>query len=232
MKRRYKGFGSMGLKHERGRDSHARAPHVHQLDSRLRTGYSPVVPIEPVLRSPLAVQRYLRAFPYNREPKGATLRSAKATLEAGVAHCFEAALVAASILEPHGYVPQLLSLDSVDDLDHVLFVFRASTGWGSIGRSRDDGLHGRAPKFRSVRDLAWSYFDPYVDKTGRLRGYKLFQLDDSGIDWRAGRKNLWALDEYRMSLKHTPMVSSQKRYETLHARYTAKGALPRQAGWW
>src|SRR5205085_3431334 len=100
------------------------------------------------LRSPTAVQAYLNALPYNEEPGGrATLRSFRGVVRTGCAHCLEAALFAAVVLEQHGYPPFVLSFESIDELDHVIFVYRHRGGWGSIARSRDPGLHGRRAVF-------------------------------------------------------------------------------------
>jgi len=182
--------------------------------------------------SPKEVQKFLRSFPYNREQKKETLRSAAATIKNGEAHCFEAALLAAAILEHKGFPPLLLSLDSVDDLDHVVFIFQQNGKWGSIARSRDNGLHGRAPRYRSLRDLAWSYFDPYIDKTGRIVGYQMFHLDEVGVDWRNASKNLWQIDRYRIALKHTKLRSSEKRFARVKRRYLRQGSMPPQLHWW
>src|SRR5213083_2076016 len=77
------------------------------------------------LQTPLAVQRYLNRMPYNPEPGGrATLRSFRGVVESGCAHCLEAALFAAVVMEQHGYPPLLLSFESIDALDHVIFVYR------------------------------------------------------------------------------------------------------------
>lgn len=179
-------------------------------------------------RSPQGVQKFLRKFPYNRELEKETLRSALSALNKKSAHCFEAALIAAAILKHLGFPPLLLSIDSVDDLDHVLFVYKSKGKWGSIGRSRDDGLHGRPPIFRSIRDLVWSYFDPYVDSTGRIKGYTVFSLDQTGLDWKSSSKNLWALDAYRISLKHTRLKSSDRRYKKLFAFYKKFGFQPKK----
>ena len=68
-------------------------------------------------------------------------------VEHGCAHCLEAALFAAVVLEQHGYPPLLLSFESIDRLDHVIFVYKQRGRWGSVARSRDPGLHGRKPVF-------------------------------------------------------------------------------------
>jgi hypothetical protein len=82
------------------------------------------------LRTPLEVQKYLNALPYNTEPapEGATLRSFRGVVRHGRAHCLEATLFAAVVLEQHGWPPLVISFESVDELDHVIFVYRRPTG--------------------------------------------------------------------------------------------------------
>ena len=172
------------------------------------------------LNTPARVQRFLTALPYNREPNGGTMRSFRELLKKQEAHCLEAAVAAAVILEQHGYPPLLLDLESKDLLDHVVFVYKQDGLWGSIGRSRDIGLHGRRPLFRSLRDLTWSYFDTYVDFSGRIIGYGLGNLDDLGnYDWRFTSKNMHRIEDYLRALPHKRLRSSDSRYEALLARY-------------
>src|SRR5467141_1550518 len=76
------------------------------------------------LRTPARVQRYLSAMPYNWEREGGTMRSFREVVTLNEAHCLEAAVAAAVILEQHGYPPLLLDVESVDLLDHVVFVFQ------------------------------------------------------------------------------------------------------------
>ena len=77
-------------------------------------------------RSPAAVQRWLNALPYNNEKSSETLRSFRGVVRRGTAHCLEAALAAAVILEQHRYPPLVLSFESIDLLDHVIFVYRGT----------------------------------------------------------------------------------------------------------
>ncbi|MDI1226371.1 MAG: hypothetical protein PSY14_01625 [bacterium] len=184
------------------------------------------------LKTPRQVQAYLRALPYNREKKGETLASAETALKRGRLHCFEAAFAAAAILEHHGYPPLVMSLESKDNLDHVIYVFRQEGRWGSIALSRDDGLHGRPPRYRSPRDLAWSYYDPYVDKSGKVTGYQVAHLDDCKTDWRASTRNVWQAEQYLIKLKHNKLKSSLARYKKLLKNYLENGPLPRHKNWW
>lgn len=168
------------------------------------------------------MQRWLNALPYNTEPPPdpATLRSFRGVVARGTAHCLEAALAAAVILEQHGYPPLVLSFESVDELDHVLFVYRRGGRWGAIGRSRDPGLHGRRAVFATARALALSYVDPYIDYTGRITGYAVADLRMLGTyDWRLSEQNVWKVERALLELPHKRIRSADRRIERLRARY-------------
>ena len=172
------------------------------------------------LRTPARVQRYLSAMPYNWEREGGTMRSFREVVKLNEAHCLEAAVGAAVILEQHGYPPLLLDLESKDLLDHVIFVFQKDGRWGSIGRSRDIGLHGRKPVFRNLRQLVWSYFDPYIDASGRLKGYGLANLYDLGkYDWRFSSRNMHKIENHLREIPHRKLRSSDQRYEYFFERF-------------
>ena len=174
------------------------------------------------LRTPLAVQRFLNALPYNTEPPPgrATLRSFRGVVRHGTAHCLEAALAAAVILEQHGYPPRVLSFESIDELDHVIFVYQHPGRWGSVARSRDPGLHGRRPVFATARALALSYVDPYVDFTGRVTGYAVVNLGILGeYDWRLSERNVWKVERVLLDYPHRAIRSADARIDRLRARY-------------
>jgi hypothetical protein len=187
--------------------SHAFTPAERRLVERLRT--------------PAAVQAWLNALPYNTERRGETLRSLRGVVRHGTAHCLEAALAAAAILEQHGYPPLVLSFESIDLLDHVIFVYRDTTGWGSVARSRDPGLHGRLPLFRTPRALALSYIDPYVDLSGRITGYTVVDLDKAigAYDWRLSTRNVWKAEQVLIDAAHRPIRTSDERIDRLRYRY-------------
>jgi len=172
------------------------------------------------LNSPHKVQRWLTEMPYNWESDGGTMRSFREVVKRNEAHCLEACVAAAVILEQHGYPPLLFDIESIDLLDHVIFVFQHNNRWGSIARSRDIGLHGRKPVFRSLRDLVWSYFNPYIDMTGRIKGYGLTSLYELGnYDWRFNRHNMPKIEDHLRAIPHRKLKSSDRRYEYWHERY-------------
>jgi hypothetical protein len=176
------------------------------------------------LRTPLAVQRHLNRLPYNQEPHGrATLRSFRGVVRHGCAHCLEAALFAAVVLEQHGYPPLVVSFESIDALDHVIFAYQQNGRWGSIARSRDPGLHGRLPAFTTPRALALSYVDPYVDYTGRVTGYALVDVDAEmgDYDWRLADTNIWKVERMLIDYPHRRIVTSDARFKRLRTKYRA-----------
>ena len=176
------------------------------------------------LKTPNAVQRWLNRLPYNTEPPPgrATLRSFRGVVRHHTAHCLEAALAAAVILEQHGHPPLVLSFESIDELDHVIFVYRRNGKWGSVARSRDPGLHGRKPVFATPRALAKSYLDTYVDLTGRVKAFAVVDLRSLGrYDWRLAERNVWKVERMLLDTPHQPLRMPDARYRAFLARYRA-----------
>ncbi len=174
------------------------------------------------LRTPTAVQRYLNALLYNAAAAPLTLRSFRGVVRHHTAHCLEAVLMAATVMEQHGYPPLVLSFESVDQLDHVLFVYQRRGRWGSVGRSRDPGLHGRKAVYRTARALALSYVEPYVDATGRLTGYAVVDLRVLGrYDWRLSERNVWKVERMLLDYPHHPIRTPDHRVTQWRNRHRA-----------
>jgi hypothetical protein len=91
-----------------------------------------------------------------------------------------------------------------------------------VARSRDPGLHGRRPVFRTLRHLALSYFDPFVDLTGCLKAYGTVDLRVlDPYDWRLSSGNVWKVERLLYEIPHRPIASSAARVERLRRRYRA-----------
>ncbi len=171
-------------------------------------------------RTPQQVQQFLRALPYNWERDGETLRTFRSVVRHWQAHCLEAAVTAATILEQHGYPPLLLDFQSQDNLDHVVFLFRHRERYGTVARSRDAGLHGRKPVYRSLRQLVMSYVDPYVDGSGRIIGYGVLDLRTlRRPNWRLSSRNVWAVERVLIKMPHKKLKTSDRRYRAVLRRY-------------
>jgi hypothetical protein len=181
--------------------------------------------------TPEKVQKYLRSLKYNNEERGETLRSALETYKAGKSHCLEAAFLAAAILEQKGYPPLVMSLESIDNLDHVIFVYQKNGKWGSVARSRDEGLHGRKAIFKNPRELALSYYEAYIDKTGCITGFQIVNLDESKADWRMSARNVWKTENFLIELKHQTIAYNKTRHLRIRRRYL-EGLRPQKQSFW
>ena len=131
-------------------------------------------------------------------------------------------MFAAVVLEQHGYPPLVLSFESIDHLDHVLFVYRQGGKWGSVARSRDPGLHGRRHVFATPRALALSYVDPYVDFTGGVTGYAVADMREVGdYDWRFSRRFVWPAEQFLLDYPHRRIATNAAHIADLRRRYRA-----------
>jgi hypothetical protein len=172
------------------------------------------------LRTPQQVQRWLCGLPYNWERRGPTARTFRGVVRTGTAHCLEAALASACILEQHGVPPLLLDIESTDRLDHVLHVFRHDGRWGAVGRSRCPGLHGRHPVFRDLPALVRSYMAPYIDQTGRVKGFGVLDLRDLPTGrWRLARGNVFHVEDALNDNRHAPLPTPEREYRKWKGRF-------------
>ena len=173
-------------------------------------------------KTPYRTQQFLNGLRYNAESHAETLRSFRGLVANGEAHCLEAALAAAVILEQHGNPPLLLDMESQDQLDHVVFLFQRNGLWGTVARSRDPGLHGRKPVFENVRQIVDSYAEPFVDFSGRVVGYGVYDLRELGsYDWRLSRRNVWKVQRALIAMPHRRYHMPAAAYRFWSERYAA-----------
>src|ERR1700704_1701991 len=118
------------------------------------------------LSTPWKIQDFLNSIPYNTEPDGDTCRSPRRVMRDRTAHCFEAAVFAAAALRMNGSPPLILDLMAVRDTDHVIAVYKMAGCWGAIAQSNYSGLRFREPVYRTLRELAISYFEDYYNPKG------------------------------------------------------------------
>lgn len=163
------------------------------------------------LRSPEKIQRFLDDLAYNKEPDGPTCRSPRMVLRDRTGHCMEGALLGAAALRMIGHEPLLLDFEAVRDDDHVLALFRLRGHWGAVAKSNYSGLRYREPVYRSLRELAMSYFEHYYNlrKEKTLRRYSrpvnLKRFDRIG--WMTAEQDVWAIPEYLCVVSHTPLLA-------------------------
>ncbi len=142
------------------------------------------------LRTPQRVQEFVVGLHANFEHEGDTLRSVRGVLRHRKAHCIEAAFVAACALWLHGDPPLLMDLTAQGDADHVVAVFRRDGCWGAVSKSNHVWLRWRDPVYRSLRELAMSYFHEYFN-----RHRKTLRTYSTSVDLRRFPPGMWITNE-------------------------------------
>jgi hypothetical protein len=134
------------------------------------------------------------------------------------AHCIEGAMLAAAALWVHGEPPLVMHLDCHEsDFPHVITLFRRAGFWGAISKTNGAPLRYRDPIYRTLRELALSYFHEYSNRRGHktLRSYSasfdLRRLDTEA--WVTSAKSCWLAHDRLVELRHYPLIS--KRQEKL-----------------
>ena len=162
------------------------------------------------LNTPAKVQDYLNAISFNFEEKGSTLKSPLFVMRTGKAHCLEGAILGAYILSLHDFTPYLMVLKaSRKDFDHVVAPFKIGGFWGALSKTNHAVLRYREPIYKSIRELALSYFHEYFLNNGRktLRQYSaLLNLNDFEDDWPTHRQDLWGIDEELDKIKYYNII--------------------------
>lgn len=162
------------------------------------------------LRTPRGVQRALDAMPYHI---ASTAWAPRRVLSEWTAHCLEGAVFAAAALRVLGFPPLLLDLEAVQDTDHVIAVFRLRGHWGAIAKSNFSGLRYREPVHRTLRELAMSYFEGYVNLRGdrTLRAYSrpvnLARFDRAHPGWMTADEEVWFIPQHLVGLPHRRLLT-------------------------
>ena len=158
------------------------------------------------LTTPQKIQAFVNSIPVNHEPDGETIRSVREVLRVRRAHCIEAAFLAACAMWVHGAPPLVMHMDcDPSDYPHVVTLFRCRGSWGAISKSNGAVLRFRDPIYRSLRELALSYFHEYCDQHGRrtLRSYSV------AFDLRRIDPRLWVTSEDPCQEAHDRLAASR-----------------------
>ena len=182
------------------------------------------------LDTPQKIQVYLNAIPINHELDGETILSVREVLRQRRAHCIEGAFLAALALWVHGEPPLLLHLDcDLSDYPHVIAVFRRKGCWGAISKTNGASLRYRDPVYRTLRELAMSYFHEYFNKQYKktLRSYsRTFDLRsmDPAL-WITRKEACEEIHERLVQARHYPLISAaQERLLTRRDPFERKAS--------
>lgn len=158
------------------------------------------------LKTPARIQQFIDDLTYQYAD---TAGSPQRVLRERKGHCMEGALVAAAALRMQGHPPLLMDLEAVHDDDHVIALYRERGLWGGIAKSNFAGLRFRSPVYRTLRELALSYFEHYYNLRGErtLRAYSvpvnLTRLDNQ--NWMTAEDDVWCVPELLIDARHYPL---------------------------
>jgi hypothetical protein len=182
------------------------------------------------LSDPHRIQAFLNDTPINHEPDGETVLSVREVIRQRRAHCIEGAMFAACALWVHGDPPLVMHLDCHEsDYPHVIALFRRHGAWGAISKTNGAPLRYRDPIYRTLRELAMSYFHEYSNKRGHktLRSYSIrFDMRRIPIEeWVTNPKSCWDTHDLLTDLRHYPLITPrQERMLTRRDRFERQAA--------
>ncbi|HTV65094.1 MAG TPA: hypothetical protein VMD98_05780 [Bryocella sp.] len=160
------------------------------------------------LKDPDGIQRYLDDMPYHLAD---TAWSPRRVLRENTAHCFEGAIFAAAALRANGYPPLIVDFEAERDTDHVVAVYRVKGHWGAVAKSNYTNCRFREPVYRSLRELAMSYFHIYFNMR-RERSMRTFSRPVNlkrfdGQHWMTTEKPIWFIVYYLLEIRHYRLLS-------------------------
>jgi hypothetical protein len=188
------------------------------------------------LSTPAHIQIYLDSMPYIAEERD---RSPLNVMLDGQSHCLDGGLFAALALWRIGFPPLLLDLvpePGADD-DHVLALYRLDGRWGALAKSNYVNLGFREPVHASLRELAMTYFEHFVNVSQQktLRGYtRPFDASRyANLNWAVDEADANRLYKIFYARKFTPLVAPQMaaRLERVTDRAYKAETLYTDLGW-
>ncbi len=158
-------------------------------------------------KDPYGVQRFLDDTPYHLAD---TAWSPRRVLRERTSHCLEGAIFAAAALRALGFPPLLVDFEAENDTDHVLAVYRIKGHWGAVAQSNYSGCRYREPVYRTLRELAMSYFNIYFNmrRERTLRNFSrpvnLARFDN--LDWMTSEEPIWFIPNYLCDIPHFKLL--------------------------
>jgi hypothetical protein len=182
------------------------------------------------LRDPHGIQHFLDDMPYHLAD---TAWSPRRVLCEETSHCLEGAIFAAAALRANGYPPLVFDLEAEDDTDHVVAIYKERGHWGAIAKSNYTGCRYREPVYRSLRELAMSYFEVYFNLR-RERSLRTFSRPVNlarfdRLQWMTTEKPVWFIVDYLFNIPHFRLLrpGMASRLHRLDNRSFAAGCLGR-----
>ena len=158
-------------------------------------------------KDPYGIQRFLDAMPYHLAD---TAWSPRVVLREQTSHCLEGAVFAAAALRVLGFPALIIDFEAEHDTDHVLALYRVKGHWGTVAKSNYSSCRYREPVYRTLRELAISYFDSYFNmrRERTLRNYSrpvnLARFDH--WEWMTTEEPVWFIPNYLLEIPHIKLL--------------------------
>ena len=168
------------------------------------------------LKTPARIQDFVNSLRYRVQGDNETCLSPRSVFLRREAQCIEGAMFAAAALRMNGYPPLILDIEATkDDLDHVVAVFKKDGYWGAISKTNHGVLRYREPVYKTVRELAMSYFHEYFLQENRKKTMRTFsrpvnlsRFDQRG--WEAAKEDIWYIPEYLLEIPHKNILNKKQ----------------------
>ncbi len=177
------------------------------------------------LGTPAGIQKFIDGLEYHL---AGTAWSPRLVLRERTCHCLEGAIFAAAALRVIGFPPLVIDFEAVNDTDHVVAVFQIDGHWGALAQSNYSGCRYREPVYRSLRELAMSYFEDYFnlrcERTMRTYSKPVNLARFDSRHWMTTEKPIWFIPEYLVDIPHIKLLTPRmiKRLSRVDER--SKGA--------
>src|SRR2546422_9120962 len=158
------------------------------------------------LKTPAGIQKFLDDLPYNLS---CTAASPKKVLHDRTASCLEGGIFGAAALRALGFPPLIFDLEAEQDTDHVVAIFKVRGHWGAVAKSNFTGCRYREPVYRTLRELALSYFNIYFnlrrERTLRRFSNPVSLARFDRLDWMTTEKPVWFIVYHLLEIRHYPL---------------------------
>ncbi len=177
------------------------------------------------LRTPAGIQKFIDGLEYHL---AGTAWSPRLVLRERTCHCLEGAIFAAAALRVIGFPALVIDFEAVNDTDHVVAVFQIDGHWGALAQSNYSGCRYREPVYRSLRELAMTYFEDYFnlrcERTMRTYSKPVNLARFDSRHWMTTEKPIWFIPEYLVDIPHIKLLTPRmiKRLSRVDER--SKGA--------
>lgn len=165
------------------------------------------------IKNPFQVQALLDEMPYVGEERN---RSPLQVMQDRQCHCLDGGLLGALMLNLIGFPPRIIDLvpqPNTDD-DHVLAIYQMDGFYGAVAKSNFSGLRFREPVYRTLRELAMSYFEVFFNIEGEktLRAYTrpLNLMTFDRFNWSIHEQGVSVITRKLYALKPIPLIHAQQ----------------------